>query len=176
MANNLFQRDDEEEEYYPRVHEWSSSVGNPDGIGGYYYYDHQHDGGAADGEDAPPGVVEADDVGIINHADDEDDAGIVRVQYILSDAPGGHGDDLWAASRHVSNLLADPTQCRRLLLLRDDENPSVVEEPAATCTTDCTTTTEQHTTTAATVAATPSTARQAPGGTVTSVAEPFYRG
>ena len=103
-ANNIYQRDDDEE-YYPRVHEWSSSVGNPDGIGGYCNYDHQHDAAAADGEDAPPAGVEARD------------AVTVRVQYI-------------------SNLLADPVQCRRLLLLRDDENPSVVEEPAATCTTD----------------------------------------
>jgi predicted nicotinamide N-methyase len=37
------------------------------------------------------------------------------VKYILSDAGGGHGDDLWAASRHISNIFADKEKCKELL-------------------------------------------------------------
>jgi len=82
-ANNIF---DNENEYYQRVHSWTSSTSNPDGIGDYKENTHR------------------------SH---EDDA--VSVKYILSDASGGHGDDLWAASRHVSNLLANHETCRQLL-------------------------------------------------------------
>ncbi|CAB9508775.1 and lysine N-methyltransferase EFM7 [Seminavis robusta] len=79
--------DDEDEEQWTRVQDWCSSASTPDGVGGYY---NQEELGAPK------------------------DGGI-KVQYILSSASGGHGDDLWAASRHVANLLADKDQCRKLL-------------------------------------------------------------
>lgn len=87
----LFANDDDDEEVYVRVQEWISSTSNPDGTGGYQNED-------------------ADAVAPI----DDDDSSL-RVKYILSDAAGGHGDDLWAASRHVSNLFCNPNTCRELL-------------------------------------------------------------
>lgn len=85
-TNSLFET---EEENYVRVQEWSSSCSNPDGIGGYY--------------------------GLEGESEEQVDHSAVRVKYILSDSPGGHGDDVWAASRHISNLFADADKCRELL-------------------------------------------------------------
>lgn len=87
-TKNLFGTKEEE---YVRVQEWSSSYSNPDGIGGYF--GHEEDG----------------------ESDDQNDDSAVRIKYILSDSPGGHGDDVWAASRHISNLFADADKCRELL-------------------------------------------------------------
>lgn len=122
--------DDEEDEYYPRVQEWSSSRTDPDGVGGYTIPPATGlitFAGAEQQQKQP----ESEEVLALEEQQQDkppsqDDSGIVRVQYILSDAAGGHGDDLWAASRHVSNLLADPVKCRRLLRL------SLVEQDSPT--------------------------------------------
>lgn len=41
--------------------------------------------------------------------------GALSIPYILSESSGGHGDDLWAASRHISNVFADREKCFDLL-------------------------------------------------------------
>ena len=79
---------EEDKEEQSRVKEWSSSPTHPDGFGGY------------DGTD---------------EGEAEEKSGTIRVQYILSSASGGHGDDIWAASRHVANLFANRQKCRQLL-------------------------------------------------------------
>ena len=89
----------DEEEKWLRVREWLSSAQNPDGIGGYNEEDseesrHHHQ---QQKNEASP------------------DTKAVCVKYILSSAGGGHGDDLWAASRHMANLFADEGKCRELL-------------------------------------------------------------
>lgn len=79
----------EQDDDAPRVLQWTSSSQNSDGYGGF-------------DNDAFENI--------------EQDGG-VTVKYILSSSPGGHGDDVWAscASRHVSNLFADPAKCATLL-------------------------------------------------------------
>ena len=49
------------------------------------------------------------------------------MSYILSVAGGGHGDDIWAASRRVANLLASPETCRELLKM--DQSSSQESHP-----------------------------------------------
>lgn len=99
-TNFLFHTSSEDEEYYQRVQEWCSSLTKVDGIGGYFTEDVDQE-------------VKVED-------------GALRVKYILSDAGGGHGDDLWAASRYVSNILADDQKCRDILkpLLENTGNNS----------------------------------------------------
>ena len=87
-----------------RVHEWISSLHDPDGVGGIFW--------------------EASE----DHAVDEHSADTVRVQYILSPSSGGHGDDLWAASRHIRNLFADPMRCRELLKMEPQEENNSTDE------------------------------------------------
>mmetsp|Transcript_9315 Transcript_9315/g.13850 ORF Transcript_9315/g.13850 Transcript_9315/m.13850 type:complete len:374 (-) Transcript_9315:354-1475(-) len=98
-ATVLFQQsaDDDSEEKYERVQEWCSSLTNPDGIGGTNVYD--------DGEEDEEAV----------HSNAEVGGSALSVKYILSEASGGHGDDLWAAARHIANLFADPVKCKKLL-------------------------------------------------------------
>jgi predicted nicotinamide N-methyase len=91
QAASLFAGQDDGEKW-TRIQEWRSSTSTPDGFGGYY--------------------IESEDV---SSQDDESDARLVKVEYILSSAPGGHGDDLWASSRHVANLMANKETCRELL-------------------------------------------------------------
>jgi hypothetical protein len=86
-----------------RVREWTSSAHNADGIGGYY---HEDDTDNENNEEEQYNEHEQ-----VN----EHEVPVVKVKYILSDAAGGHGDDLWAASRHLANQLANPDQCRELL-------------------------------------------------------------
>jgi predicted nicotinamide N-methyase len=87
---NLFVNQDDAERW-ARVQEWRSSTSTPDGFGGY---------------------IESEDA---SSQDDESDTQLVKVVYILSSAPGGHGDDLWASSRHVANQMANQESCRELL-------------------------------------------------------------
>ncbi len=75
-----------------RVHEWCSSFIHPDGWGGI--------------NDVSYGIKEEEEV---------DEENTLRVKYILSEASGGHGDDLWAAARHIANMFADAEKCRQLL-------------------------------------------------------------
>ena len=114
-AHNLFASrnaqdigNDDNDEYYPRVHQWSSSVTEPGGVlllttGST----------AQDRSSSTTAVVTTTTTSDKNRGNM-----VVQVQYILSDAPGGHGDTLWPAARHIANLLADPVQCRRLLWRR----------------------------------------------------------
>ena len=90
----------EEEEKWLRVREWSSSSRTPDGIGGYNVDDSEN----------PLHQQQQ-----LNEDDEEHDTKRIRVRYILSSAGGGHGDDLWAASRYIANLFADAEKCRELL-------------------------------------------------------------
>lgn len=107
--------DDDDEFQIERVCEWCSSSTVPDGIGEFniwkdakmnvnvnddeheheYDHDHQHQ----------------------HHEGDQFqlEEGSLRIKYILSDSGGGHGDDLWPASRHISNLLANRDKCHELL-------------------------------------------------------------
>jgi predicted nicotinamide N-methyase len=90
--------DDDDESVYNRVEEWCSSLINPDGIGGTNVYD--------------------DDDAVTKHDKEEEGSaseGALKVKYILSESSGGHGDDLWAAARHVANMFADPIKCKELL-------------------------------------------------------------
>jgi len=86
----------EEEETYLRVQEWCSNTKKVDGNGGYCDSDEK----------------------------DQIEDGSLNIKYILSESAGGHGDDLWAASRHISNLFAQKEKCRELLspLLVGDGN------------------------------------------------------
>jgi len=88
--------EDDWHEAIKRVSEWKSSLVNPDGIGGY------DDLTGTEAETAP-------------EKDDSADAALVKVKYVLSEASGGHGETIWAAARHVSNLFADADKCRMLL-------------------------------------------------------------
>jgi len=98
----LFDKSSEDEEYYERVHEWCSSSTRIDGIGGYFTED------------------------VDQEVEDEDES--LRIKYILSDAGGGHGDDLWAASRYMSNIFANRKKCidilKPLLVKKENANPS----------------------------------------------------
>ena len=78
---------DEEKEKYYRVQEWCSNTQIADGNGGYCNRDEK----------------------------DQIEDGALKIKYILSESAGGHGDDLWAASRHISNLLAQKEKCSELL-------------------------------------------------------------
>jgi hypothetical protein len=78
---------DEEKEKYYRVQEWCSNTQIADGNGGYCNSDEK----------------------------DQIEDGALKIKYILSESAGGHGDDLWAASRHISNLLAQKEKCSELL-------------------------------------------------------------
>lgn len=89
---------EEEDEWasISRVQEWTSSSSNPDGFGGY-------------------DKVMAK---IAEESDEENEVlepGAVKVYFILSEVSGGHGEELWAASRHVANLLVDFDKCCKLL-------------------------------------------------------------
>jgi predicted nicotinamide N-methyase len=88
-ARSIFHKLDEQEYENIRVREWCSSSLNADGVGGYHH------------------SCQDDDAQV------EDSA--LRVKYILSDAGGGHGDDLWPASRHISNMFANVEKCKELL-------------------------------------------------------------
>ena len=90
--------DDEEDGKVERVQEWISSVSNVDGIGGYTMTVETETKLCQDIEE-----------------EEEEDASSIKVKYILSDKAGGHGDDLWAASRYIANMLADPSKCRDFL-------------------------------------------------------------
>ena len=90
---NLFGDDDDSDDGTARVQTWTSSLTNPDGIGGFHLRDDQDDGGVP--------TKDSDAVSII---------------FILSDSHDGFGDVVWASSRHIANSLANPNKCRELLL------------------------------------------------------------
>lgn len=76
------------------LQEWTSSRTNPDGHGGF-----------------EPRVDEA--TGDETKTAENDS---VTVKFILSgDVWQGFGNQVWAASRHLANMLADPLKCRFLL-------------------------------------------------------------
>ena len=91
--------EDDGEEHCNRVETWTSSRNNPDGFGGIY----RHDESTTDIQQPT------------NEEEERGGSGGVTVYFIVSDASGGHGDSVWAASRHVSNLLAYPETCAELL-------------------------------------------------------------
>jgi len=89
---NLF--GDEEEDFGDvHVHHWASSSSNPDGYGGY-------------GDGAEESLIPSST---------KLEPNTIVVDYILSKSSGGHGDDLWAASRHIANVFADEEKCRDIL-------------------------------------------------------------
>jgi len=92
----LFDNDDDEDDAITdRVQSWSSSLVNPNGIGGYQ---------GNDGTGEVTGVNE-----------EEQEEGSLRVLFVLSESWEGFGGLLWASARHVANILADEGKCRRLL-------------------------------------------------------------
>ena len=101
------QDDDEEDEAVSRVYGWTSSLTSPDGIGGY----------DSPGAPAPSSADSAESTA----SSSSSIVPIIKVHYVLSDSGGGHGDDVWAASRHIANIMADPDKCQELLMLEDKE-------------------------------------------------------
>ena len=132
VGDELEQEEEEEEEDY-RVQTWCSSLSRPDGIGGYTDTDtetnsnseghshlHSHSEEAVQKSETEIEIETGN--GIRNGGEGEDvhshlhnQNEVLTIKYILSDAGGGHGDDLWAASRHISNIFADPNKCRDIL-------------------------------------------------------------
>jgi len=120
-SNEKRQRHDR---YETRIKEWTSSHQNSDGFGGISIGDNDDDfvnrscfpEENYDGNHSENPKVE-------NEHNSEN--GSITVKYILSEAPGGHGDAIWAASRHVANLFANVKKCRDLLspiLNQDDDD------------------------------------------------------
>lgn len=107
------------EGYFGRIRVWTSSTTNIDGIGGMY-----------DGI-----VMEKNTNGIDEDIDnkgneryeieEENDTTSIRIVYIVSESWEGYGDLLWASSRHLANLFADPIKCQTLLqpLWLDNRKP-----------------------------------------------------
>jgi Putative methyltransferase. len=67
------------------------------------------------------------DGNVEGHCKKEDDS--VSIVYVLSDSLAGFGDQVWASSRHISNLLANADTCRDVLMpfysrLGEDEQKS----------------------------------------------------
>jgi hypothetical protein len=89
---NLFGDDDDSNDGTTRIQTWTSSLTNPDGIGGFQNRNDQEDDGVP--------TKDSDAVSII---------------FILSDSHDGFGDVVWASSRHIANILANPNKCRELL-------------------------------------------------------------
>ncbi|KAL7469236.1 hypothetical protein ACHAXS_009498 [Conticribra weissflogii] len=127
-AIDLFEssRDDDEygdcerrkyDDFESRVREWTSSHLNSDGFGGISI-------GDDDDSDENNGKNHGEQLNVENKQHPED--GSITVKYILSEAPGGHGDAIWAASRHVANLFADVRKCRDLLSPILNQNDDVV--------------------------------------------------
>lgn len=104
--DNIKNDHDDDESAYCRVQEWCSSEVCPDGIGGYCI-------GNGD-EDEDDEEEESSKYAIVSKYE-EQEGSFLRIKYILSDSAGGHGDDLWAASRHISNLFANQDKCLDLL-------------------------------------------------------------
>ena len=104
--------DDEDEFQIERVREWCSSSTVPDGIGEFNIC---KDTNVNDDEHVHEHEHEHDHDHDYQHEGDQLEEGSLRIKYILSDSGGGHGDDLWPASRHISNLLANPEKCHELL-------------------------------------------------------------
>lgn len=107
-----------------RVYEWSSSINDPDGIVGD---DHchqrfqekiiqlqQHKSNEIKDEQT---IAPLDSTTSSRRSSSNMNK---KVMYVLSDKNWeGFGDQVWASSRHVANLLADPIKCQDLLLLRN---------------------------------------------------------
>lgn len=95
------------EGFVGRVRVWYSSTDNENGIGGKYR--------GVQG-DAPVGstyLTPTTNGKSMNQS--------TRIVYAISESWKGYGDMLWASSRHLANLFADPTKCRQLLQLdRED--------------------------------------------------------
>ena len=105
----------------PRVCEWTSSQHNPDGYGGIDEAPQEDE--ATDGPSAPEMSV----------ADDGEappkEAGSVTVKYILSDNWQGFGNQVWAAARHLGNMLVDADRCR-VLLSTDSPSTESLSSPS----------------------------------------------
>jgi predicted nicotinamide N-methyase len=99
-ATSILEDEDSSEDSC-RVQEWCSSEICPDGIGGYC---------VGNGQD-----YEQQQGDTSQHEISEEQEESLRIKYILSESAGGHGDDLWAASRHISNLFANREKCHDLL-------------------------------------------------------------
>lgn len=105
--NPVTEDTDKDKKEAPRICRWATSLNDPDGIG--------HIG------------VELIKDSITEKEEDLDGSSLELV-YILSDHHWqGFGNQLWAASRHVSNHLADADRCRILLgveppTMNDDHN------------------------------------------------------
>lgn len=101
--------DEDDEHRESRVQTWTSSRRSADGFGGF---DTDRNINFRVGEDS--------------HQDDAPGlaSSCITVQYVLSPVAGGHGDSIWAASRHIANQFAVPEKCRQILspLLTDVEH------------------------------------------------------
>jgi predicted nicotinamide N-methyase len=106
---------DEEEDVFVRVQTWSTSTIYPDG----YMYSNVNS--TNNSNEQPPAMKKDDFDDDDNNKKTNSDSSSVTIQYILSNAGGGHGDDLWAAARHVGNVLADPVQCRHILSILSEK-------------------------------------------------------
>lgn len=102
-----------------RIQEWTSSRSNPDGCGGFEIRNAgpmttmtPRSALTESGESA----AAAEEATKRNDADDDGERDNVTVKYVLSgDVWQGFGNQVWAASRHLANMLADPAKCQLLL-------------------------------------------------------------
>jgi predicted nicotinamide N-methyase len=93
----------------PRVCEWSSSQLNPDGYGGI------DEALPIEGR-IPHDVTKVSPEDVVVHPEASiKENGSITVKYILSDNWQGFGNQVWAAARHLANMLVDPERCRLLL-------------------------------------------------------------
>jgi predicted nicotinamide N-methyase len=100
---NSARSDADYEGYYGRIRVWTSSRDNVDGFGATYK------------GPPPPDQCHRDDAGAgPRNATGEEDHSI-RIVYVISESWEGYGDLLWASSRHLGQLFADPVKCRDLL-------------------------------------------------------------
>ena len=95
----------------PRICEWTSSQRNPDGYGGI---DEGPQSDDAVGTLAPETSAAEHEVTNREVLPTKED-GSVTVKYILSDNWQGFGNQVWAAARHLGNMLVDADRCRVLL-------------------------------------------------------------
>jgi len=100
----------------PRICEFTTSQINPDGYGGI------------DKDPAAEGNLPDEEVSKEEEVADNDippkEPGSVTVKYILSDNWQGFGNQVWAAARHLANMMVDVDRCRLLLSTTDASSSS----------------------------------------------------
>ena len=119
---------DEEDSVFQRVHEWCSSRMNPDGIGGTNEIQIEQNIQEQNEHEESFANNKTDSSGTNNDVlSFSSSSSSLKIKYILSEASGGHGDDLWAASRHIANVFAYEDKCRQLFTFDHDTSATTNE-------------------------------------------------